>query len=99
MIMLDNASYHRGVPTMHQIESLRLPVLFLGPYHFRMAPVEMLFNYIKSHDLNPLKTRLTSRYAMRAHVVGSRWSSTSRRWPCTSAAWTSSGDGRPTSTA
>ena len=48
-------------------------VLFLGPYHFRMVPVEMLFNYIKSHDLNPLRTRLTSRYGLHAHVVGSRW--------------------------
>ena len=73
VIMVDNANYHRGVPTLHQIESLKLPVLFLGPYHFRMAPVEMLFNYIKSHDLNPLRTRLTSRYALHDHVVGSRW--------------------------
>jgi hypothetical protein len=59
--MLDNASYHRGVHAKHQMEVLKLPVLYLGPYHFRMAPVEMLFNYIKCHDLNPLKTRLTSR--------------------------------------
>jgi transposase len=73
IIMIDNASYHRGVPTLHQIEMLKLPVLFLGPYHFRMAPVEMLFNYIKSHDLNPLRTRLTSRYEIGANAVGNKW--------------------------
>jgi hypothetical protein len=39
------------------MKSLRLPVLFLGPYHFRMAPVEMVFNFIKNHDLNPLGTK------------------------------------------
>jgi hypothetical protein len=32
-------------------EALKVPVLFLGPYHFRMAPVEMAFNYVKSHEM------------------------------------------------
>ena len=54
IILLDNATYHRSNETMDHIRSLRLPILYLGPYHYRMAPVEMLFNVIKSHDLNPL---------------------------------------------
>jgi hypothetical protein len=40
---------------------LKLPVLYMGPYHFRMAPVEMVFNFIKNHDLNPLETKGRSR--------------------------------------
>jgi transposase len=59
--MMDNAPYHRGVGVREQMKALKLPVLFLGPYHFRMAPVEMVFNFIKSHDLNPLGTKGTAR--------------------------------------
>jgi len=55
--MMDNAPYHRSVLVREHMKSLRLPVLFLGPYHFRMAPVEMVFNFIKNHDLNPLGTK------------------------------------------
>jgi hypothetical protein len=33
----------------------------MGPYHFRMAPVEMAFNYIKGHDLNPFRSGVGSR--------------------------------------
>ena len=54
IVLLDNAGYHRGIIARDIMEKLDLPVLYLGPYHFRMAPVEMAFNYIKNHDLNPL---------------------------------------------
>jgi len=60
VLMLDNANYHRGKPVLEKFKALGAPVLFLGPYHFRMAPVEMAFNFIKGHDLNPLKSALTS---------------------------------------
>ena len=56
VIILDNANYHRGVPTIELMKALRLPILYLGPYQFRMAPIEMVFNFIKDHDLNPLRT-------------------------------------------
>jgi transposase len=59
--MLDNANYHRGVAIQKVMDQLRTPVLYLGPYHFRMAPVEMLFNYVKSRDLNPLRSKTRSR--------------------------------------
>ena len=61
VIMMDNANYHRGVPVRELMRTLHMPVLFMGPYHFRMAPIEMVFNFIKGHDLNPLKSPLTSR--------------------------------------
>ena len=32
-------------------QALKVPVLFLGPFHFRIAPVKMPFNYVKSHEL------------------------------------------------
>jgi len=44
VLMLDNASYHRGVLVASLMDKLRLPILYLGPYHFRMAPIEMIFN-------------------------------------------------------
>jgi transposase len=58
--MLDNANYHKGVATRDLMTSLNLPVLFLGPYQFRMQPIELVFNFIKDHDLNPLKTKTSS---------------------------------------
>ena len=61
VIMLDNASSHKGVPVSQLMAELRLPVLFMGPYHFRMAPVEMLFNLIKGHDLNTLRSTINTR--------------------------------------
>ena len=39
--MLDNAAYHRS-------QSTQAPIEFLGPYEFRMAPVENLFSFFKS---------------------------------------------------
>ena len=50
--------YNRGVATQNVIDQLILPVLYLGPYHFRMAPVEMLFNFVKCRDLNPLRSQV-----------------------------------------
>jgi transposase len=58
--MMDNAAYHRAVSAKEFMMAMKLPILFLGPYHFRMAPIEMVFNFIKNHDLNPLNTRTTS---------------------------------------
>ena len=60
VLMLDNANYHRSDNTQRVMKQLHVPVLYLGPYHFRMAPVEMLFNYIKGRDLNPLSSKVRS---------------------------------------
>jgi hypothetical protein len=51
VLMMDNVVFHRGQIVMAVYHALKLPILFLGPYHFRMAPAELAFNYIKTHEL------------------------------------------------
>lgn len=47
IIMVDNAQYHRSEPIKKLITNLNIPWLYMGPYQFRVAPVEMVFNYVK----------------------------------------------------
>lgn len=61
VIMVDNAQYHRSESTKKIIAKLSIPWLYMGPYQFRVAPVEMMFNYVKQHHLNPLHSRISSR--------------------------------------
>ena len=60
LIMIDNAQYHRGTLTIEFFEKKGIPVLYLGPYHFKMAPIEMFFSYLKTKNLNPLKTKIST---------------------------------------
>ena len=60
IIMIDNAPYHRSKLMMEKHELLKVPVLFLGPYQFRLASVELMFLYIKNRDQNPLNTKALS---------------------------------------
>ena len=60
VIMVDNAPYHRSKYMMEKYELLKIPLMFLGPYQFKMAPVELMFSYIKNRDLNPLNTKALS---------------------------------------
>ena len=57
LILLDNAPYHRAQSIMDKYLDLALPIMFLGPYHYRIAPVELMYSWIKNRDLNPLNTR------------------------------------------
>ena len=43
------------------VRDLKLPLMFLGPYQYSMAPIEMMFSYMKNRDLNPGKTRAASK--------------------------------------
>ena len=61
VLMMDNVGFHRAQTMMALYSALKVPVLFLGPYHFRMAPVEMAFNYVKSHEM---PTQLASVYTL-----------------------------------
>lgn len=61
LILLDNAGYHKGSDIRFKLNKIKIPLMYLGPYHFRMAPIEMFFSFMKSHDLNPLKSKLTSK--------------------------------------
>ena len=60
VVMIDNAPYHRSKLMMEKYELLKVPLMFLGPYRFKLAPVELLFSYIKNRDLNPLNTKALS---------------------------------------
>jgi hypothetical protein len=51
VIMLDNAPYHRSAAVRKTMSELKLPMLYLGPYDFHLAPIEMAFCFIKGHDL------------------------------------------------
>ena len=61
IILLDNAPYHRSDYVRERLERYGIPTLFLGPYHYRGAPVEMLFSHVKNRDLNFMRTRASSR--------------------------------------
>ena len=53
VIMWDNASYHSNPRTKRLLERLRIPLMFLGPYSYDMAPAELLFAKLKTADLHP----------------------------------------------
>jgi hypothetical protein len=61
IFMLDNASYHRGQISQDRFEKHRIPILYLGPYHFKLAPIELMFSFIKSRNLNPLLSKTNSK--------------------------------------
>ena len=61
MVLIDNAPYHRSKETMEFIARAKVPLMFLGPYQFAMAPVEKLFAFIKARDLNPLLSKAYSK--------------------------------------
>ena len=46
---------------MGKYSELKVPIMFLGPYQFKLAPVELMFSYIKNRDLNPLNTKALGR--------------------------------------
>ena len=56
VFMLDNAMYHRSNLTKSKLDDLKIPLMYMGPYQFRLAPIELFYSYIKGKDLNPLKT-------------------------------------------
>ena len=58
ILLLDNASYHRSTFIMDKYKLLRLPICFLGPYDFKLAPVEKFFRCIKARDSNPQDLRI-----------------------------------------
>jgi transposase len=61
VIMLDNAPYHRSIAVKSKLQELRIPLMYLGPYQFKMAPIELFFSFIKSKDLNPLRSKIPTR--------------------------------------
>jgi transposase len=60
-LLFDNASIHRAKDSLLIYGELGLPVMFLAPYSFKMAPVEKLFSFVKNRDLNPLVAKAYSK--------------------------------------
>ena len=58
VLMWDNAGYHEAKEVLTPLEEQRAPVLFLGPYSYRMAPAEMVFAALKLQHLNTLEAPL-----------------------------------------
>ena len=53
VIIWDNAGYHTSKRTKSLLETLKIPLLFLGTYSYDMAPAELLFARLKTSDLHP----------------------------------------------
>ena len=53
ILLLDGATYHMTPETRAHLIQLRVPVMFSGPYSYRIAPCELFFAYLKQGALNP----------------------------------------------
>ena len=47
VIMIDNAPYHCSKQTLEYMEDQRIPLMFLGPYSYDVAPCELFFARFK----------------------------------------------------
>ena len=47
VILMDNAKYNLKQDIMDQIQRLKMPVIYSGPYSYDAAPVERYFGYFK----------------------------------------------------
>ena len=61
VLILDNAQYHRSKMMLAWCKDLKIPLMFLGSYQYNLAPIELMFSYIKARDLNPDKIRAASK--------------------------------------
>ena len=48
IILIDGAPYHSSDETLEHMNSLNLPIMFLGPASYNDAPCELMFAQIKS---------------------------------------------------
>ena len=48
LVIIDNAPYHISKEAMQMFEQLKVPLMFLAPYSFDVAPCELLFAHFKS---------------------------------------------------
>ena len=55
VILMDNAGYNTKPETLAQIQRLRMPVIFSGPYSYDAAPIERFFGYFKQGRMVPEK--------------------------------------------
>ena len=53
VFLMDGAAYHRSEKARKYFASLKLEVIYTGPYAYTSSPVEKLFEAMKRGDLNP----------------------------------------------
>ena len=53
IVLLDGAPYHTSKRTLELLSKLDVPTVISGPYSYAGAPVERVFAFLKSGDLNP----------------------------------------------
>ena len=58
VIMWDGASYHDATNVLVLLKEQRVPLVFLGPYSYHMAPAEMIFAALKTQHINPQQAPL-----------------------------------------
>ena len=51
-ILVDNAAWHTSSEIKQRLVKMQLPIIYLGPYSYSAAPVELVFAAIKLGDLN-----------------------------------------------
>ena len=52
VFLVDGASYHQANSTFNTLRDLRIPIMLLSPFSYDAAPIEKIFNAIKSGDIN-----------------------------------------------
>ena len=50
---MDNALYHVSNESMQLYQDLNLPIMLNPPHDYNVAPVELVFAYLKTTSLNP----------------------------------------------
>ena len=53
VVLIDNAPYHSSNQSMRMFQQLKIPLMFLAPYSFDVAPCELFFAWFKRVDINP----------------------------------------------
>jgi hypothetical protein len=68
VFLLDNAPYHKGFKLKEKLNELNIPLAYLGPYQFKMAPVEICFGFIKKFNLNPNSLKVSTKYVFYDYI-------------------------------
>ena len=61
VFLMDGAAYHRSEKARKYFASLKLEVIYTGPYSAPSSPIELLFGAMKRGNLNPNGVRTGKR--------------------------------------
>ncbi|KEJ82907.1 hypothetical protein OXYTRIMIC_083 [Oxytricha trifallax] len=90
LIIVDNAPYHKSSVSLEAIELMNLPILFLGPYQYDLAPVEQVFRCIKQRDLNESRCPVSTKQGTQRcqYLLEGKSQSICSCWRCRYLIWT-----------